>query len=47
MNFLVAIGLVLSLIVVGFLNSGGLDYLLGKWSLPKTTEEDDHERKTR
>ncbi len=41
MNFLVAIGLVLSLIVVGFLNSGGLDYLLVKWNSPKTTEEDD------
>ncbi len=41
MNFLVAIGLVLSLIVVGFLSSGGLDYLLLKRSLQKTTEEDD------
>ena len=41
MGILVALGLLLILIVVGFLCFGGLDYLLRKWSYQKTTEEDD------
>ena len=41
MDILVALGLLLFLIVGGFLYLGGLDYLLRKWSYQETTAEDD------